>query len=196
MATFYTGNTGRSTGPHLDYRVWSHKAGGYVDPTRFKSYVSSGDGGLDQFRVTDVYGSDRGSYIHKGIDFATEIGTPINVNGRYLTTFNDEKGGITNQYEIEHDGEKFDILLMHGDPGKNKVLSDAAVTDGVSLLPDTSDTPTSTVPVTPEEKAQEFAQDYINMTKEQINAAYDAMRNDPVRAAEEGMKMHNAYFGK
>lgn len=195
MATFYTGNSGRSTGPHLDYRVWSHKAGKYIDPTRFKSYVSSGDGGLDQFRVSDPYGADRGSYIHQGIDYATEMGTPINVNGRYLTTFNDKRGGITNQYEIEHEGEKFDILLMHGDPNKNKVLSDAAVTDGVSLGSVVEDGATPAV-TTPEQKAQDLAKSYIDMTKAEINAAYDAMRNDPVKAAEEGMKMHNAYFGK
>ena len=157
MATFYTGNSGRSTGPHLDYRVWSHEAGDYVDPSAFKSYVTSGEGGLDQFRVTDTYGSDRGSYRHQGIDYATEIDTPINVNGRYLTTFNDEKGGISNQYEIEHDGKKFDIILMHGSD-KNNVLSEGAVTDGVSLLPGTPGANADVSEVTPQQKAKEKAQ--------------------------------------
>ena len=197
MATFYTGNSGKSSGPHLDFRVWSHKTGGYVDPNRFTSYVTSEDGGLDQFPVTDIYGKDRGSYIHKGIDYGTEIGTPINVNGRYLTTWDDGKGGggITSQYEIEHEGEKFDILLMHGDPTKNKTLSSAAVTDGVSLL-DSSGSPNNSSPTTPQQEAVERVQNYAKMSKAELDAAYDGMRNDPVKAREEGMKMHKAYFGK
>ena len=200
MATFYTGNTGRSTGPHLDFRVWSHKTGGYVDPTLFRSYVTSGDGGLDQFTQTSPYGADRGSYIHKGIDYATEVGTPINVNGKYLTTWDDKGGGgITSQYEIDHDGEKFDILLMHGN-NNNKILSKAAVTDGVSLASSTPMTttsaPTNTTPTTPQQEAVERTQNYANMSKAELDAAYDGMRNDPAKARIEGMKMHKAFFGK
>ena len=200
MATFYTGNTGKSSGPHLDFRVWSHKAGGYVDPTRFTSYVTSGDGGLDQFTQTSPYGADRGSYIHKGVDYATEVGTPINVNGKYLTTWDDKgRGGITSQYEIEHDGEKFDILLMHGN-NNNKILSKAAVTDGVSLASSTPMTttsaPTNTTPTTPQQEAVERTQNYANMSKAELDAAYDGMRNDPAKARIEGMKMHKAFFGK
>lgn len=135
QVTFYTGNTGRSTGPHLDFRVWSHRTGGYINPAAFTSYVRSGDKSLDQFRITSPYGAHRGSYIHKGIDYATAVGTPITVpNGRYLTTFNDRRGGITNQYEIIHNGRKYDILLMHGNSYQNSVLSYGAVTNGVSLL--------------------------------------------------------------
>ena len=40
------------------------------------------------------------------------------------------------------------------------------------------------------------AKDYATMSKGELNAAYDAMRSDPVRAREEGMKMHKAYFNK
>ena len=193
MATFYTGNTGRSTGPHLDFRVWSHETGGYIDPTDFTSYVTSGDGGLGQFTQTSPYGADRGSYIHKGIDYATEIGTPINVDGRYLTTWNDKGGGgITSQYEIERDGKKYDILLMHGND-RNKILSQSAVTDGVSLF---DGTPTNTTPTTPQQEAVERVQNYANMSKAELDAAYDGMRNDPAKARIEGMKMHKAFFNK
>jgi len=194
MATFYTGNTGRSTGPHLDFRVWSHDTGGYVDPTAFTSYITSGDGGLDQFTITSPYGADRDTYIHKGIDYATEIGTPINVvGGKYLTTFDDAGGGITSQYEIDHDGKKYDILLMHGDPTKNTVLSGAAVTDGVSLA---GGVPTE-APTPGRAEAKEKAQEYSKMSKAHINAAYEKLRSeDPAKAAAEGMKMHKAFFGK
>ena len=34
------------------------------------------------------------------------------------------------------------------------------------------------------------------MSKAELNSAYDAMRSDPVKAREEGMKMHKAYFKK
>ena len=195
MATFYTGNTGRSTGPHLDFRVYSHKTGGYVDPTDFRSYVTSGDKGLDQFIQTSPYGEDRGDYIHKGIDYATEVGTPIDVKGKYLTTFNDKGGGITNQYEIEHDGDKYDILLMHGND-KNKILSKAAVTDGVSL---SSFTPPETpqAPTDSQVEAKTRAQEYSKMSKAEMNSAYDVLRkSDPAKAAIEGKKMHRAFFNK
>jgi hypothetical protein len=189
MATFYSGNTGRSSGPHLDFRVWSHETGGYVDPSKFKSYVTSGDGGLDQFTQTSPFGEDRGSYIHEGIDYATELGTPFNVNGTYLTTWNDKKGGITNQYEIEHDGGKYDILLMHGND-KNNILSDSAVTDGVSLASGGSQPPAQV-------EAKTRAQEYSKMSKAEMNSAYDELRkSDPAKARTEGMKMHQAFFNK
>ena len=200
MATFYTGNTGRSTGPHLDFRVWSHKTKGYVDPTSFSSYVTSGDGGLDQFTQTSPYGADRGSYIHKGVDYATEVGTPINVNGKYLTTWDDKGGGgITSQYEIEHDGGKYDILLMHGNKN-NKILSQSAVTDGVSLSsftpPETSQTADGT-PNPAQVEAVTRAKEYSKMNKAEMNSAYDDLRkSDPAKAAIEGKKMHRAFFKK
>ena len=200
MATFYTGNSGRSTGPHLDFRVWSHATQGYVDPTGFSSYVTSGDGGLDQFTQTSPYGADRGSYIHEGVDYATEVGTPINVNGKYLTTWDDKGGGgITNQYEIEHDGGKYDILLMHGNKN-NKILSQSAVTDGVSL---SSFTPPETpqqsdgTPKPAQVEAVTRAKEYSKMNKAEMNSAYDDLRkSDPAKAAIEGKKMHRAFFNK
>ena len=36
----------------------------------------------------------------------------------------------------------------------------------------------------------------LQRCKSEINTAYDAMRSDPKKAESEGMKMHNAYFGK
>ena len=214
MATFYTGNTGRSSGPHLDFRVWSHETGGYVDPAQFRSYVTSGGNGLGQFRQTSPYGEDRGSYTHQGIDYATELGTPIEVDGgRYLTTWNDTSGGgITSQYEITHtDGKKYDILLMHGND-QNKILSRSAVTDGISLAdgpsPTTTpvppgDAPTSVGPGSNADsdsnraEATERAKAYKSMSKTELDREYDRLRTEePGMAADEGMKMHRAYFNK
>jgi len=44
-------------------------------------------------------------------------------------------------------------------------------------------------------KAKEKAKAYKDMSKAEINAAYDAVRSDPDGAAK-GMEMHKAYFGK
>ena len=44
--------------------------------------------------------------------------------------------------------------------------------------------------------AKAKAQSYKEMSKSQLDSAYDAMRNDPGKAEAEGMKMHNAYFNK
>ena len=186
MASFITGNTGRSTGPHLDFRVYDVETGGYVDPTGFTGYLTSGGKGLDQFTMTSPFGEDRGSYIHKGVDYATPLGTTIDVDGTFLTTFNDKGGGITNQYAIEHDGKQYELLLMHGND-QNTVLSDGAITDGTPSSGST--TPTRT-------KAKEKAKAYKDMSKSEMNAAYDAMRSDPAKAEAEGMKMHKAFFNK
>ena len=41
------------------------------------------------------------------------------------------------------------------------------------------------------------AKAYADMSKSEMNSAYDTMRkDDPAKAAIEGMKMHRAFFGK
>ena len=190
MASFYTGNTGRSTGPHLDFRVYDVEQGGYTDPTSFTSYLTSGGKGLDQFKMTSPYGQDRGSYIHKGVDYATELGTKIDVDGSFLTTFNDKGGGITNQYAIERDGKKYELLLMHGND-QNTVLSDAAITNGLAATDKSK-------PTAERSEAKTKAQDYKSMSASQLNAEYDRLRagKDVNAAKAAGLAMHKAHFNK
>ena len=139
MATFYTGNTGGSTGPHLDFRVWDVEKGSYVDPRPHTGILSSGGKGIDQFNITSGYGMRNhpvkgGQRMHHGIDYGTPGGTKIDVAGTYLGTTNDQGGGgITSQYSfVGADGRKYEALVMHGDDKLNKITSDSFITDGTA----------------------------------------------------------------
>nr|BDD47432.1 hypothetical protein 10 [Pelagibacteraceae bacterium] len=194
MATFYTGNTGRSTGPHLDFRVWDVNKGGYVDPSRFTDRMMVGDQKLtDMFEVTSPYGADRGSYIHKGIDYATPVGTGITITGgKYLGTFNDKGGGITSQYGITDDeGNPFEILLMHGNKN-NKITMDSANTSGQPVVQNNTDSTPKPEGGTATPSQQEFT------TPEAINAEYDRMRmaGDIGDAEKFGMEKWKQMFDK
>ena len=192
MAKFYTGNTGKSTGSHVDFRVWDVQKGAYTDPNAFTDVMTVGGNALtDQFGVTSGYGmrthpTDGGQKMHHGIDYGTPDNTEIDVNGTFLTTFNDAGGGITNQYAFERDGRKYEALLMHGSD-KNTVLSDAATTGGMIS------------PSTPgRSEAKGKAQNYKDMSASQIRQEYDKLRagKDIGNAEAAGLAMHKAHFNK
>ena len=135
MATFYTGASGIGTGPHLDFRIWDVDKGSYIDPSGFTDVLSvDGKPLTDQFNMTDGYGprpvpTPGASSNHQGIDYATPTGTPVQVKGgKFITTFNDKRGGRMSQYGIQRDGKNYDVLLLHGND-QNTILSDAARTD-------------------------------------------------------------------
>jgi hypothetical protein len=198
MATFLTGNTGSSTGEHLDFRVWDVNKGAYTDPSRFTSRMRVGDGLLtDQFSVTSPHGmrehpTKGGQRMHHGIDYGTPTGTAVTIEGgKFLTTFNDPGGGITSQYSITDDnGNPFEILLMHGS-ADNQVLSDGAITTGV---------PSGADPSTPSPIADETVApaNYADMSASQMNQAYDKLRmaGDVFAAQKEGLAMHKAFHKK
>ena len=204
MASFFTGNSGSSTGEHLDFRVYDPRKKSYVDPTRFQSYMQVGGKSLaDQYSVTSNYGmrdhpTKGGRKMHHGIDYGTPTDTEVTITGgKYLTTWDDKGGGgITNQYGItDENGDAYEILLMHGS-NKNKILSDSAVTNGQPLgaSTDTGANPGDTP--SPASTAKERAKNYSEMSKSEMNAAYDAMRSDPNKASQEGLAMHKAHFNK
>ena len=201
MATFYTGNSGSSTGEHLDFRVWDVNKSSFTDPSRFTSRMRVGDKLLtDQFSVTSPYGMREhpkkgGLRMHDGIDYGTPTGTAVTIQGgKFLTTFDDpDGGGITNQYSItDDDGNPFEILLMHGN-NNNEVLSEGAVTSGI---------PTGADPSTPSPIADQTVapatKSYDQMSASELNSTYDKMRmaGDVFKAEDEGMKMHKAHFNK
>jgi len=198
--TFYTGNTGGSTGPHLDFRVYNAQTGKYEDPSQYTSYLTSGGEAFD-FEVTSGRGMRRhpksGEYkMHEGIDYATEVGTPIEIKGgQLLSTWNDTTGGgIMSQYLVQTENGPREFLMLHGSD-QNKITGTGAVTDydpGKYQAPE----PSNDTPTTPQQEAVERVQNYANMSKAELDAAYDGMRNDPAKASVEGMKMHKAFFGK
>jgi len=206
VTVFITGNTGESTGPHLDFRVYNPSTGGYEDPSAFTSYLTVGEGKSPfNFQVTSGRGmrehpTKGGLRMHEGIDYATPEGTRLNVNGQLLSTWQDAGGGIMSQYGIKlDDGTTRELLLLHGSRD-NAITGSGALTEY-----DLADT---AVPITvkPSEakpdgekvvEAVERAKAYKDMSKAEMNAAYDELRkSDPAKAREEGMKMHKAFFKK
>ena len=211
MATFYTGNTGGSTGPHLDFRVYNPATGGYEDPSGYTRFITSG-GKPFEYQVTSGYGmrthpihGDR--RMHHGIDYATPSGTALDIDGTHLSTWNDKGGGgIMSQYLVDTEDGPRELLLLHGSEG-NKITGSGAVTDyDTGNLPKPSKpSKPSEAPETPDSdpdpdkvsEAVERAKAYKDMSKAEMNAAYDEMRkSDPSKARTEGLKMHKAFFNK
>lgn len=217
MTVFTTGNSGGSTGPHLDFRVWDVDAGSYIDPRPYTGMLQVGGKPLvDQFGVSDGYGMRThpihgDTRMHHGIDYLTPSGTQVSVPGAsYIGTTNDSSGGgITSQYGfLGKDGRKLEILLMHGDDG-NKITSDSFITSGGSYGPtpkgallsvsgtEKPDWSKVSTDLSPKETAKMRTKAYSEMSKAQLDSAYDALRSEsPAKAAKEGLAMHKAYFGK
>lgn len=214
MTSYFTGNSGGSTGPHLDFRVWSVNDGAFVDPRPHTSILTSdGNSVADTYEVTSPYGMRThpihgDQRMHHGIDYATPAGTAINVNGEFLTTYNDPGGGgVTSQYAfIGADGNPYEAILMHGS-GDNPILSDSYRTDGSPQVSPSSDNPTILASRTPapegedtffdRQSAKERVKTFQNMSKSDMNSSYDKMRGaDPVKAGKRGLEMHRALFKK
>ena len=202
MPTFYTGNTGRSTGEHLDLRVYNPRTERYEDPSSYVSYLSHGDQAFN-FPVTSGFGMRNhpvtgGRKMHNGIDYATPAGTALTVNGAHMATWRDSGGGgIMSQYLINTDDGHRELLMLHGSD-QNKITGSGAVTkydpsDYSSFTPpETAQAPTDS-----QVEAKARAQEYSKMSKADMNSAYDALRqSDPAKAAIEGKKMHRAFFNK
>ena len=107
-------------------------------------------------------------------------------------------------YVIGTDGSKFEtgtgggygnFAVVLDDAGN--VLSKSGHGDNRETLPDFGSFSGDSTPTTPQTEALERVQNYKDMSKAEINAAYDNLRSsDPYKAADEGLKMHKAFFGK
>ena len=121
-STFVTGNTGASTGPHLDFRVWSKSKGGYVsNPGDYTHLVTTADGTpVDRaFQMTSPYGmrnhpTKGGMRLHEGVDYATPSGTQLQVAGSFVDRKSEPGGGGNyNIYQHPTDPD-LELVLMHG----------------------------------------------------------------------------------
>ena len=204
MSVFYTGKTGVGTGAHLDFRVYNPATGGYEDPSSYTGYLTVGDN-KDAFnfgvssgfqpdgRVHPVTGEIK---PHPGIDYLTPEGTALNVNGSLLSTWEDNGGGVMSQYLIDTDDGARELLLLHGSR-QNKITGSGAVTDydPAKFPVSNPNAGTGGSSNSSAVDAKERVQNYSEMSKGQLDAAYDKIRGD-ANAADEGMKMHKAFFKK
>ena len=182
-SVYYTGNSGRSTGPHLDFRVFNPKSGNYEDPSKYTSYLTTDGGKAFNFEITSGFGPRNAptagaSTDHKGIDYATPVGTALTIDGKHLSTWDDEGGGgRMSQYVIQTEDGPRELLLLHGNEN-NKVTGKGAITDyDIDSL---FDTPTHDADGTPKsdnggpkDKAQEGLTEAVRRVKTAKEAVAD-----------------------
>lgn len=206
MATFYTGNTGRSTGAHLDMQIFNPATGQYEDSAGYISYLTDGDKPFN-YEVTSGFGprthpvtGEKGK-MHQGTDFAVPAGTALTVDGSHMSTWRDDNGGVMSQYLISTDDGHRELILLHGSDD-NKITGSGAITeykpgDFTSMTPPETPQNADGTPKPARVEAVTRTKEYSKMNKAELDAAYDkVVKTDPANAATEGLKMHRAFFKK
>ncbi len=182
-----------SSGPHLDVRIipkYGENAGKHVDPSTRQNlldriFVGEGDNrrSLSSYTMTSGWGPrDTGipgaSKFHKGHDYGIDVGQKIFVEG--ADGFFSQNGvGVAALKDAE--GNPYELEFFHTDPAGSTMDPTPKPSGGTGSA---------------QASAKAKAKAYKDMSKSEMNAAYDAMRSDPAKAEAEGMKMHNAYFNK
>lgn len=126
-------------------------------------------------------------------------GAPIYLVSDQGATLEGGQGGGYGNYGVSLLNGQVMSKSGHGD------TNFAVFKPGTTPLPNGNGTPepstAAPIDATPTEtglrqEALERTTNYANMSKAELNAAYDAMRGNPALADVEGMKMHKAFFGK
>jgi len=176
-------------GKHLQTRGWNigeHSAfggntGGHA-PNSYHNY----DEAIDITWKNNQYGDFDPSGKIGWSDWTDQLGKRLQGAGpEVLHRSNDPNHGTH-----VHLAAKNGVLTLT--PGQMQDFG--LMTDGVPVAP-ANKTETSTANTENRSQAKEKAKSYSEMSKSEMNAAYDAIRNKP-NAAEEGMKMHKAFFKK
>ena len=182
----------KTSGDHLDVRIipkYGDSAGVHIDPSlrpELLKRIQIGDGdnrrGLTSFDMTSGFGPrDTGiegaSKYHKGQDYAIASGNNIYIQGGGSYS---SQNGIGIASILDANGNPYELEFFHTNVGDT--------VDGVAPVIATDETNRS--------EAKTKAKAYQDMSKAEMNAAYDAMRSDPAKAEAEGIKMHKAFFNK
>jgi hypothetical protein len=182
----------KTSGPHLDVRIkpmYGDNKGVNIDPSLRPELLSrlkigSGDDirGLDAFPITSGFGPRNApvpgaSTYHKGIDYGIGAGSQINWEGPG-DYFSEQGIGVINTKDKA--GNPYEIELFHTLPGKAM---------GGRMAPPEGSPASQSMAVQAE--AKERATNFSQMSKAQLDAAYDANRDSKT-----GLAMHKAYFGK
>ena len=189
-----------SSGPHLDVRIipkYGDQSGQRIDPSTRPNlleriFIGDGEGRkpLTSFPLTSPYGPrntgiEGASRFHKGHDYGIDVGQKIFVQGAdgYFS-----QNGVGVATLTDANGNPYEIEFYHTDPADSTIDPTPMPGGGSgSKAVGASDSPQAT--------AKAKAKAYKDMSKSEMNAAYDAIRNQP-NAREEGLKMHKAFFNK
>jgi len=175
-------------GKHLQTRGWNigeHSAfggntGGHA-PNSYHNY----DEAIDITWKNNQYGDFDPSGKIGWSDWTDQLGKRLQGAGpEVLHRSNDPNHGTH-----VHLAAKNGVLTLT--PGQMQDFG--LMTDGVPVAPVNKTEPSTAIER--RSQAKDKAKSYSEMSKSELNAAYDAIRNKP-NAAEEGMKMHKAFFKK
>ena len=138
---------------------------------------------------------DHRSDVIDGVDWRTRTGNLQNLlagSGAEIIGPNSGDPNHGTHLHLAADGGIFKLNQEQYDTLFGGAAGGSAATFSSFTPPETPRTPTDS-----QVEAKERAQNYKEMSKAQLDAAYDKMRSsDANKAAVEGMKMHKAYFGK
>ena len=134
----------------------------------------------------DFYSFDYYAPIGKDLWDKSAEGAPIYLSGKAGRSAKGGTGGGYGNYAYVEDDQGTVLGKSgHGDINHD-VFAGGTFGEGETNL---------SVESTPQQEAKERTQNWADMSKEQLNAEYDKIRNTP-GAATTGMAMHKAFFGK
>lgn len=176
-------------GKHLQTRGWNigeHSAfggntGGHA-PNSYHNY----DEAIDITWKNNEYGDFDPSGKIGWSDWTDQLGKRLQGAGPEVLHRSNDPNHSTHVHLAAKDG----VLTLT--PAQ---MEDFGLIVDRALVSPENKTETSTANIDKRSQAKEKAKSYSEMSKSEMNAAYDAIRSE-ANAAEEGMKMHKAFFNK